>query len=34
VNKFIESASIALAAIWSSKLRSFMTVLGYIVAVT
>ncbi len=29
-----ESASIALAAIWSSKLRSLMTVLGNIVAVT
>jgi len=34
VNKFIESALIALDAIWSSKLRSFMTVLGNIVAVT
>ena len=34
VNKFWESASIALDAIWSSKLRSFMTVLGNIVAVT
>lgn len=30
----IESASIALQAIWSAKLRSFMTVLGNIVAVT
>jgi putative ABC transport system permease protein len=29
-----ESASIALQAIWASKLRSFMTVLGNIVAVT
>ena len=34
MNKFIESALIALAAIWSSKLRSLMTVLGNIVAVT
>jgi putative ABC transport system permease protein len=34
VNKFLESALIALDAIWSSKLRSFMTVLGNIVAVT
>ena len=34
MNTIIESAKIALAAIWSSKLRSFMTVLGNIVAVT
>jgi putative ABC transport system permease protein len=34
VNKFFESAKIALAAIWAAKLRSFMTVLGNIVAVT
>jgi len=34
VNKLFESALIALAAIWSAKLRSFMTVLGNIVAVT
>jgi putative ABC transport system permease protein len=34
VNKFLEAAGIALAAIWASKLRSFMTVLGNIVAVT
>jgi putative ABC transport system permease protein len=34
VNKLIESARIALAAIWAAKLRSFMTVLGNIVAVT
>src|SRR5947207_3748161 len=34
MNKFLESAAIALAAIWSSKLRSFLTVLGNIVAVT
>src|SRR5215204_2311258 len=31
---FFESAFIALQAIWSNKLRSFMTVLGNIVAVT
>jgi len=34
VNKIFESALIALDAIWTSKLRSFMTVLGNIVAVT
>jgi putative ABC transport system permease protein len=34
MNKFLDSAGIALAAIWSAKLRSFMTVLGNIVAVT
>ena len=34
MNKFFESALIALDAIWSVKLRSFMTVLGNIVAVT
>jgi len=34
MNKLYESAKIALAAIWASKLRSFMTVLGNIVAVT
>jgi len=34
VGQFIESAGIALEAIWSAKLRSFMTVLGNIVAVT
>src|SRR5881628_3743699 len=34
MNKFLESALIALDAIWSAKLRSFMTVLGNIVAVT
>jgi putative ABC transport system permease protein len=33
-NQFYESAAVALDAIWSSKLRSFMTVLGNIVAVT
>jgi putative ABC transport system permease protein len=34
MNKLIESALIALDAIWTAKLRSFMTVLGNIVAVT
>jgi putative ABC transport system permease protein len=34
MNQFLESAGIALAAIWAAKLRSFMTVLGNIVAVT
>ena len=34
MNKFLDSAFIALDAIWSAKLRSFMTVLGNIVAVT
>jgi putative ABC transport system permease protein len=34
VNQFYESAVIALGAIWSNKLRSFLTVLGNIVAVT
>jgi putative ABC transport system permease protein len=34
VNKFLDSAMIAIEAIWSAKLRSFMTVLGNIVAVT
>src|SRR4249920_3852122 len=34
MNKIFESAKIALAAIWAAKLRSFMTVLGNIVAVT
>jgi putative ABC transport system permease protein len=34
VNKLLESAGIALQAIWASKLRSLMTVLGNIVAVT
>jgi len=34
VNKIWESALIALDAIWTAKLRSFMTVLGNIVAVT
>ncbi len=34
MNKFLDSAVIALEAIWAAKLRSFMTVLGNIVAVT
>src|SRR5712692_9840542 len=34
MNKFLDSALIAFDAIWSAKLRSFMTVLGNIVAVT
>jgi putative ABC transport system permease protein len=34
VNQFYEAAKIALGAIWSNKLRSFLTVLGNIVAVT
>src|SRR3954467_11159269 len=34
MQKFLDSAGIALEAIWSAKLRLFMTVLGNIVAVT
>ena len=34
MNFFLESAAIALNAIWANKLRSFLTVLGNIVAVT
>jgi putative ABC transport system permease protein len=34
LNQFLEAATIALHAIWSNKLRSFLTVLGNIVAVT
>jgi putative ABC transport system permease protein len=34
MQKFLEAAKIALQAIWSAKLRSFLTVLGNIVAVT
>jgi putative ABC transport system permease protein len=34
MHKYLDAAGIALAAIWASKLRSFMTVLGNIVAVT
>src|SRR5262245_62262869 len=33
-SKILESAAIAIEAIWSAKLRSLMTVLGNIVAVT
>ena len=33
MNKYLEAAGIAVAAIWASKLRSLMTVLGNIVAV-
>src|SRR5215831_1966193 len=34
MNKFLDAVAIALDAIWAAKLRSFMTVLGNIVAVT
>src|SRR6476660_9489735 len=34
MNKWFESAFVAIEAIWASKLRSLMTVLGNIVAVT
>jgi len=34
MQQFLEAAGIALAAIWSNKLRSFLTMLGNIVAVT
>jgi putative ABC transport system permease protein len=34
MQQFLEAAGIALQAIWSNKLRSFLTVLGNIVAVT
>src|SRR5262245_19081320 len=34
MTKFFDAARIALDAIWAAKLRSFMTVLGNIVAVT
>ena len=34
MGQFLESAAIALQSIWSNKLRSFLTVLGNIVAVT
>jgi putative ABC transport system permease protein len=34
MHQFLESAQIALQAIWANKLRSFLTVLGNIVAVT
>ncbi|GMV23155.1 MAG: ABC transporter permease [Acidimicrobiia bacterium] len=34
MQKFIEAANLALQAVWANKLRSFLTVLGNIVAVT
>ena len=34
MQQFFEAASIALQAIWANKLRSLLTVLGNIVAVT
>ena len=34
MHQFLEAASIALHAIWANKLKSFLTVLGNIVAVT
>src|SRR5918993_554521 len=34
MHQFLEATAIALDAIWSNKLRSFLTVLGNIVAVT
>jgi putative ABC transport system permease protein len=34
MHQFLEAASIALQAIWANKLRSFLTVIGNIVAVT
>jgi putative ABC transport system permease protein len=34
MNQFLEAAGLALSAIWANKLRSFLTVLGNIVAVT
>src|SRR5580765_8225981 len=34
MDKILEAVTIAIEAIWSAKLRSFMTVLGNIVAVT
>ena len=34
MHQFYEAASIALQAVWANKLRSLMTVLGNIVAVT
>src|SRR5215467_3390415 len=34
MNQFLEAATIAVQAIWANKLRSFLTVLGNIVAVT
>ena len=34
MNQFLEAAGIALNAVWTNKLRSFLTVLGNVVAVT
>ncbi len=34
MQQFLEAAAIALQAIWANKLRSFLTVLGNVVAVT
>ena len=34
MNQFLESAGIALQAIWSNKLRSFLTVLGILIGVS
>ena len=34
MNQFLEAVGIALSSVWSNKLRSFLTVLGNIVAVT
>jgi putative ABC transport system permease protein len=34
MNQILDSVLIALQAIWANKLRSFMTVLGNVVAVT
>ncbi len=34
MQKFLDAVSLALSSIWAGKLRSFMTVLGNIVAVT
>jgi putative ABC transport system permease protein len=34
VNKFLDAVSVALSSVWANKLRSFMMVLGNVVAVT
>jgi putative ABC transport system permease protein len=34
MNQFLEAAAIALQAVWANKLRSFLTVIGNVVAVT
>jgi putative ABC transport system permease protein len=34
MNKFLDAVSVALASVWANKLRSFMMVLGNVVAVT